>query len=67
MAISNRFNAAVEEVIELYFQEDFAGMEAKLLELAEHAPETAERARQQVEDLIAEQYYLNEGEEQGLW
>jgi len=42
-------------------------MEAKLLELAEHAPETAKRARQQVEDLIAEQYYLDEGEEQGLW
>lgn len=70
MAINKRFeqfDADVEAVVELYFQEDFAGMEAKLLELEELEPEKAKRARRKVEDLIEEQYYLSEGEEIGLW
>lgn len=70
MAISKRFeqfDADVEAVVELYFQEDFARMEAKLLELEELEPEKAKRARRKIEDLIEEQYYLSEGEEIGLW
>jgi hypothetical protein len=61
------FNAAVEAVIELYFQERFEEMEIKLLRMAEHAPESARIACRKLEDLIAEQHYLDEGEEQGLW
>lgn len=61
------FNAAVEEVIELYYNNDCAGLESKLAELDEHAPGTAKRIRQELGDIIAEQYYLDEGEGQGLW
>lgn len=61
------FNAAVEEVLELYFQERFAEMEDKLDALYKADPALYKRAQTQLEDLIAEQYYLNEGEEQGLW
>lgn len=67
MAINKRFNAAVEEVLELYYNNDCAGLESKLAELDERSPETAKRVRQEIGDIIAEQYYLDEGEEQGLW
>lgn len=61
------FNAAVEAIIELYFQEDFAVMEAKLEELYKQDPALYKQAQVQLEDLIAEQYYLDEGEELDLW
>lgn len=61
------FNSAVEAVIELYFQEDFAAMEAKLEELYKQDPVLYKQAQVQLEDLIAEQHYLDEGEEAGLW
>lgn len=61
------FNAAVEAIIELYFQEDFAAMEAKLEELYKQDPVLYKQAQVQLEDLIAEQYYLDEGEELDLW
>lgn len=61
------FNAAVAEVIELYFQENFAEMEAKLEELYKQDPVLYKQAQVQLEDLIAEQHYLDEGEELNLW
>lgn len=61
------FNAAVEAVIELYFQEKFAEMEDKLDELHKQDLELYKKAQVQLEDLIAEQHYLNEGEELNLW
>lgn len=61
------FNAAVEVIIELYFQEDFAAMEAKLEELYKQDPVLYKQAQVQLEDLIAEQHYLDEGEELELW
>ena len=61
------FNAAVEEIIELYFQEDFAAMEVKLEGLYKQDPALYKQAQVQLEDLIAEQHYLNEGEELDLW
>lgn len=61
------FNAAVEAIIELYFQEKFAEMEEKLDELYKQAPALYTQAQVQLEDLIAEQHYLDEGEELDLW
>lgn len=61
------FNAAVEAVIELYFQENFAEMEDKLAELYKQDPALYKQAQVQLEDLIAEQHYLDEGEELDLW
>lgn len=61
------FNAAVEAIIELYFQEDFAAMEAKLEELYKQDPVLYKQAQVQLEDLITEQHYLDEGEELDLW
>lgn len=61
------FNAVVEEVIELYMQERFAEMEDKLYELYKVNRSLYKQVQVQLEDFIAEQYYLNEGEEQGLW
>lgn len=61
------FNAAVEAVIELYFQEKFAEMEDKLDELYKQDPALYKQAQVQLEDLIAEQHYLDEGEELDLW
>lgn len=61
------FNAAVEAIIEMYFQEDFATMEAKLEELYKQDPVLYKQAQVKLEDLIAEQHYLDEGEEAGLW
>lgn len=62
-----KFNAAVEVIIELYLQEDFAAMEAKLEELYKQDPVLYKQAQVQLEDLIAEQHYLDEGEELELW
>lgn len=61
------FNAAVMEVMELYFQEKFVEMEDKLDELYKQDPVLYKQAQVQLEDLIAEQHYLDEGEEAGLW
>ena len=61
------FNAVVEEVVELYMQERFAEMEDKLYELYKVNRSLYKQVQVQLEDFIAEQYYLNEGEEQGLW
>lgn len=61
------FNAAVAEVIELYFQEKFVEMEDRLDELYKQDPILYKKAQVQLEDLIAEQHYLDEGEEAGLW
>lgn len=61
------FNATVEAIIELYFQEDFAAMEAKLEELYKQDPVLYKQAQVRLEDLIAEQHYLDEGEELDLW
>ena len=61
------FNAVAEEVIELYMQERFAEMEGKLYELYKVNRSLYKQVQVQLEDFIAEQYYLNEGEEQGLW
>lgn len=61
------FNAAVESIIELYFQEKFVEMEEKLYALYKQDPALYKQAQVQLEDLIAEQYYLDEGEELDLW
>jgi hypothetical protein len=62
------FNAAVEAIVYLYVTEQYAEMEKQLQDLADLGyPELAAKARAEIEDMIAEQYYLNEGEEQGLW
>lgn len=61
------FNAVAEEVVELYMQERFAEMEDKLYELYKVNRSLYKQVQVQLEDFIAEQYYLNEGEEQGLW
>ena len=61
------FNAAVEAIVELYFKEDFAEMEAKLADLYNVSPELYRQAQVKLEDLIAEQHYLDEGEELDLW
>lgn len=61
------FNAVAEEVVELYMQERFAEMEGKLYELYKVNRSLYKQVQVQLEDFIAEQYYLNEGEEQGLW
>lgn len=60
-------NAAVAEVMELYFQEKFVEMEDKLDALYKQDPVLYKQAQVQLEDLIAEQYYLDEGEEIDLW
>lgn len=62
-----KFNAAVEAIIELYFQEEFAAMEAKLEELYKADPALYKQVQVQLEDLIAERHYLDEGEELDLW
>lgn len=61
------FNAAVAEVMELYFQEKFVEMEDKLDEMYKQDPILYKQVQVQLEDLIAEQHYLDEGEEAGLW
>jgi len=61
------FNSAVAEVIELYLQEKFTEMEDKLDELYKADPALYKQAQVQLEDLIAEQNYLDEGEELDLW
>ena len=61
------FNAVVEEVVELYMQERFAEMEDKLYELYKVNRSLYKQVQVQLEDFIAEQYYLNEGEELDLW
>lgn len=61
------FNAAVAEVMELYFQEKFVEMEDKLDELHKQDPVLYKQAQVQLEDLIAELHYLDEGEELNLW
>ena len=61
------FNAAVAEVMELYFQEKFIEMEDKLEELYKQDPVLYKQAHVQLEDLIAEQHYLDEGEGLNLW
>lgn len=62
-----KFNAAVEAVLELYFQEKFPEMEEKLDALYKQDPALYKQAQVQLEDLIAEQHYLDEGEELDLW
>ena len=61
------FNAAVAEVMELYFQEKFVEMEDRLGTLYKQDPVLYKQAQAQLEDLIAEQHYLDEGEELDLW
>lgn len=61
------FNVAVETIVELYFKEEFAEMEAKLEALYMSDPALYKQAQVQLEDLIAEQHYLDEGEELDLW
>lgn len=61
------FNAAVAEVMELYFQDKFVEMEDKLDGLYKQDPVLYKQAQVQLEDSIAEQHYLDEGEELNLW
>lgn len=64
----SKFNAAVEVVVYLYVTEQYAEMEKQLQDLVDLGyPELAAKARTEIEDMIAEQYYLDEGEGQGLW
>lgn len=61
------FNAAVAEVMELYFQDNFVEVEDKLDALYKQDSELYKQVQVQLEDLIAEQHYLDEGEELKLW
>jgi hypothetical protein len=62
------FNPAVEAVVYLYVTEQYAEMEKQLQDLVDLGyPELAAKARAEIEDMIAEQHYLDEGEELELW
>lgn len=61
------FNARVESVIELYLHERFVEMEEVLDLMYKHDPQLYKECQLKLEDMIAEQHYLDEGEELDLW
>lgn len=62
------FKHSVETIVELYLTDKFVEMEDEIFSLIKAGyPELAKQAQSQIEDLIAEQHYLDEGEELDLW